>query len=76
MTDRFMIDDAGTLIDIETREMYDIVEQVCPIMNDLNNEKTRLYEDNIRVKQLITEAYNNERTQIGRNTLKQLLEQI
>lgn len=76
MTDRFIIDDAGTLIDIETREMYDIVEQVCPVMNDLNNEKTRLYEDNIRVKQLITDFYNNERTAIGRSVIQQILEAL
>lgn len=31
---------------------------------------------NTELKNLIQEAYNTERTQIGRNTLKQLLEQI
>lgn len=31
---------------------------------------------NTELKNLIQEAYTNERTQIGRNTLKQLLEQI
>ena len=33
-----MIDDCGTLIDIETREMYDIVEEVCPVLNALHEE--------------------------------------
>ena len=66
---RFMVDDAGTLIDMETREMYDIVGQVCPILNELNNENTM-------IKTTIKEAYQTERTQIGQNVLKQLLEQL
>jgi len=69
MTDRFIIDDCGTLIDTYNRNTYDYVSDIVPLLN-------QQYEENIRVKQLITEAYNNERTQIGRNTLKQLLEQI
>lgn len=35
MTERFMVDDAGTLIDMETRKHYDIVEEICPILNNL-----------------------------------------
>ena len=66
---RFMVDDAGTLIDKETLEMYDIVEQVCPVLNELNNE-------NQHIKQTIREAYKTERTHIGRNVLRQLLEAI
>ncbi len=69
MTDRFIIDDAGTLIDTYNRNTYDYVSDIVQLLN-------QQYEENIRIKQLITEAYNNERTQIGRNTLKQLLEQI
>jgi len=66
---RFIIDDAGTLIDIETRNMFDIVEEICPLLNELNNE-------NNRIKQTIKEAYESERTQIGRNVLRQLMEAI
>ena len=44
MNNRFMVDDAGTLIDIETRDTYDIVEEVCDLMNELNNENTILKE--------------------------------
>ena len=69
MTDRFIIDDAGTLIDTYNRNTYDYVTEVAPILN-------QQYEENIRVKQLITEAYSNERTSIGKSVLKQLLEQI
>ena len=45
------------------------MEDLCQLMNKLNEENTR-------IKQTIKEAYENERTQIGRNVLKQLLEKI
>ena len=69
MTDRFIIDDAGTLIDTYNRNTYDYISDIVPLLN-------QQYEENIKIKQLITEAYNNERTEIGKNVLKQLLEQI
>lgn len=69
MTDRFIIDDCGTLIDTYNRNTYDYISDIVPLLN-------QQYEENIRVKQLITEAYNHERTEIGKNVLKQLLEQI
>lgn len=69
MTDRFIIDDCGTLIDTYNRNTYDYVSEIAPILN-------QQYEENIKIKQLITEAYNNERTSLGRSVLKQLLEQI
>ena len=42
---RFMVDDAGTLIDLETREMYDIVEEVCPLLNE-QHETIKKEEEN------------------------------
>ena len=69
MTDRFIIDDAGTLIDIETRNTYDYVDEICPVLNELVTE-------NKQIKNTIKEAYQNERTHIGQNVLKQLLEAI
>ena len=69
MTERYIIDDAGTLIDIETRNTYDYVDEICPILNELVTE-------NQKIKNTITEMYNNERTQIGKNTLKQLMEAL
>lgn len=55
-------------------------EEVVYLLNQLHEENEqllkenkRLYEDNIRVKQLITEAYETERTELGRSTLKNLL---
>ena len=35
-----------------------------------------LHEENQQIKNSIQEAYENERTQIGKNVLKQLIEQI
>ena len=66
---RFMVDDAGTLIDMETRNMYELAYEVVDLLNELNDE-------NNHIKQTIKEAYQTERTQIGRNVLKQLMEAI
>ena len=58
-------------------------QKVCDKLNDLLDEneqlrkdQQRLYEDNIRIKQLITEAHSNERTAIGRSVLLQIIEQL
>ena len=40
---------------------------------DLMNE---FHEENTHINNTIQEQYNNERTQIGKNTLKQLIEAI
>ena len=39
---RFIIDDVGTLIDIQTRNTYDYVSDVCPLLNELNDENEQL----------------------------------
>ena len=44
-------------------------QKVVDLLNELNNE-------NNHIKQTIKEAYESERTQIGRNVLRQLLEAI
>ena len=44
MTDRFIIDDCGTLIDMQTRDMFDIVEEVCPLLNELHDINQELYD--------------------------------
>ena len=38
--------------------------------------RRELEKENERIKHMIQEAYNNERTQIGKNVLKQLMEAI
>ena len=47
----------------------DEMEDLCLLLNELNDE-------NNHIKQTIQEAYESERTQIGKNVLKQLLEAI
>jgi hypothetical protein len=83
MTDRYIIDDAGTLIDIETRNTYDYVSEVCPILNrqdqllKVKNETIKFHVDGYnKVIQTIKEAYQNERTSLGKSVLKQLIKQM
>ena len=48
---RFIVDDAGTLIDMVTRDTFDIVEEVVDILNN--------YEDTcIRYEKIISELKN------------------
>lgn len=44
-------------------------KRVCDLLNELNDE-------NEYIKNTIQEAYNNERTHIGKSVLKQLMETI
>ena len=83
MTERYMVDDAGTLIDMQTRNTYDYVSEVCPILNrqdqllKVKNETIKFHVDGYnKVIQTIKEAYQNERTDLGRSVLKQLIENI
>ncbi len=39
---RFIIDDAGTLIDMNTRNTYDYVSDVCGLLNELHEENKEL----------------------------------
>ena len=43
---------------------------------DTTNLLNQLHTENLRLKQTITEAYQNERTQLGKSVLKQLMETI
>ena len=47
----------------------DEMEDLCLLLNQLHDK-------NQQIKQTIKEAYETERTQIGRNVLKQLIEQL
>ena len=39
---RFMVDDAGTLIDMVTRNTYDYVSDVCELLNELHEKNNEL----------------------------------
>ena len=43
--ERFIVDTAGTLIDMVTRNTYDYVSDVCHLLNELNNENKQLRND-------------------------------
>ena len=60
--------DTGSIIDTTTGEILTDIT----IRNRLNKQDTELQ----HIKNTIKEQYNNERTQIGKNTLKQLIEAI
>ena len=39
-----MVDDCGTLIDLETRDTFDYVSDVCPLLNGFYEDDKRTYE--------------------------------
>lgn len=39
---RFIVDDAGTLIDMQTRDTYDYVSEVCELLNTLHEINLQL----------------------------------
>ena len=42
---RFIVDDCGTLIDMQTKDNYDYVSDVCDLLNELHKENIRLKRD-------------------------------
>ena len=76
MTDRFIIDDCGTLIDTYNRNTYDYVSEVAPLLNEQektikrdNDKINELHWENHQlttqmetIKNTIEEAYQTERT--------------
>ena len=80
---RFMVDDAGTLIDMQTRNTYDYVTDIVELLNELNNKNIRLSKDKqlaeteiIRIRQTLNDTIETERTNIGQSVLKQFKEAI
>ena len=60
-----------------------IMDNLCDLLNELNDENERLLkanmeltEENTAILNTIRTAYQNERTSLGRNTLKQLIEAL
>lgn len=39
---RFIVDDCGTLIDMQTKDNYDYVSDVCDLLNELHKENEQL----------------------------------
>lgn len=74
MTNRFRFhtkDNTSMVYDTENEVYY-----FCIDLNDICDLLNALHEENQQIKNSIQEAYENERTQIGKNVLKQLIEQM
>ena len=77
----YVLGDTG-LIDEQSTEHKWFIENCCSVSDLKKNWKTvcdklnEVAEENEQLKQTIQEAYNNERTTLGKNVLKQLLEAI
>ena len=44
--EKWIVDDAGTLIDMVTGENFDIVEEVVDLLNELSDENEQLKKEN------------------------------
>ena len=57
MSERFMIDDAGTLIDLETRDTYDYVSDVLGLLNQLHRLAEGNEEQLLKVMSYLHDKY-------------------
>jgi DNA anti-recombination protein RmuC len=57
-------------------ELKIVLEVYEDSLNKLEKENKELKKENQHIKNTIKEAYNNERTQLGKSVLKQLMEAI
>ena len=73
---RFMIDDAGTLIDMHTRDTFDYVSDVCDLLNEQHETIQRLKKQLESEHIMLDNAILIERTRMGQNSLKQYKEAI
>ena len=58
MTEKWIVDDAGTLINIETRENYDYVSDVCNLLNEKEKRIKKLKKKNNDFDYAINEISN------------------
>jgi FtsZ-binding cell division protein ZapB len=73
----------GNSAGIGERDAIDTSIELCNLLNSLYNENEQLKQENKElkkenqhIKNTIKEAYNNERTQLGKSVLKQLIQNI
>ena len=59
MSERFMVDDAGTLIDMETRNSYDYVSDVVDLLNNLHEENGQLKKENKELEEFRYAVFKN-----------------
>ena len=63
MAERFMVDDAGTLIDMQTRDTFDYVSDVCSLLNELHEKNKELQRKNGAMEEEI-ECLSEEKEQL------------
>ena len=81
MSERFMVDDAGTLIDMETRDTFDYVSDVVELLNMLHEENILLEQSKMEMANSLGRAIDeNEQLKQENKTLRdygrELLEYI
>lgn len=69
MTERFMVDDAGTLIDMHTRDTFDYVSDVCGLLNKLHEEVMDLRRENTKFKLTVSEIIEDMQKYVDDNQL-------
>ena len=63
-TKRFMVDDCGTLIDMQTRDTFDYVSDVCGLLNELHEENKQLKQ----YKKALWDWNSSKIIRVNRNT--------
>ena len=80
--ERFIIDTAGTLIDMVTRDTYDYVSEVCPLLNGMAKEnenlKDEVYEEMDNALTVLRDLYEDTplKSQSKMNNLYNRLESL
>jgi hypothetical protein len=69
MTERFMVDDCGTLIDMQTRDTFDYVSDVCSLLNELHKEVMDLRRENTKFKLTVSEIIEDMQKYVDDNQL-------
>ena len=62
MTEKWIIDDAGTLINIETRENYDYVSDVCNLLNEKDKQIKKLEKELKKFQPVIFKTEDGDKT--------------
>lgn len=57
-------------------ELHEQVQSQVIVIKEYQERCDKLFEENQQLKYIIKEAYNTERTMIGKSVLKQLMERI
>ena len=58
MTEKWIVDDAGTLINMSTRNHYDYMEEVVDVLNNLSEENEQLKKEIEEHKAVINKEWS------------------